>query len=183
MSSRAALRRLKRLTAKVQARRDDTYRVPASQVLTGTNGIERRLVRLLRHYKFKALTEAIRKQVLGDDYVPTWEASREDRVQWHKTFREIVTRLAASQGDQSEPDANHEKERAKLLKRRRKAEANTGRPIAFLLPFPLSALSERHSNGWSKLSYDPLNSDYELEPIYEDGTTGDPSLYPIFGPF
>jgi len=183
MSRTATRRRLERLSAEVRSRNHGMHKVPASQVLTGDNGIERRLVRLLRHNKFMAITEALRKQVMGDDYVPTWEASREDRVQWNNAFPEIVSRITEHRGDQSETNANHERERAKLLKRRRKAEIKTGRPVAFLLPFTLSALSERHSNGWPKLAYDPLNSAYELEPVYEDGSTGDPSLYPIMGRF
>lgn len=130
-----------------------------------------------------AITEELRKDFMGEDYVPTWDATREDRQNWHRYMEEMAEKLDEELGDPAALQAETIKENAKLLARRRKAEAKTGRPVEFLLPFPVAALSEQLRRGRPNPAYDPYAFATELTPVYADGSSGDPELYPIFGPF
>jgi len=183
MNSKAALRRLNRLSATARYRHAEMYEVSASMVLTGEDGFERRLVRLLRHRQFQGVVEEIRKAHLGDDYVPTWKATREDRLRWNRELEAMGAQWLEEHEDSKEAQKSREKKEAAILARRHKAEVETGPPVAFLLPFPLSVMSEYLSDFRPNPEYDRLATAEELVPVYADGSVGDGSLYPISGPF
>lgn len=181
MSTTDKRRRLKRLEDLIgRPTAPGIYRMPASEVLSTEEGYESRFIRRLRYKYMFEFVEKFRKYVLGDDYVPTWEASRTDLKQWHEDLRSLDLQFRKN-------DPHRERRKARridrLVRKRRKIEMNSGRPVAFLLPFDPIVLDDGLLSKKPNPAFDLWIGVGELIPVYADGTEGDPKLYSIYDPF
>ena len=154
--------------------------VPANEVLSPPRGgYPRIIVNKMRLRSLQHFAREILELWTGEKDVLPWELEGADRVRWHKKFGETTKLFHITDEEHEAIEKKNIARVERLLKRRCKAERDSGRPVSFLFPFNPMALKLYLESGEKNPRYDARIYVYYLVPVYLDGTVGNKKLYPI----
>ena len=158
--------------------------VPANEVLSPPGGGSPvSFVNLMKLRKTQHLIRDFLELWTGEKDVLPWKLEGANRVQRHKDFGETTKLLKFTDEERETIEKKNIARVERLLKRRCKAERDSGRPVSFLFPFNPMALKLYLESGEKNPRYDARIYVNYLVPVYLDGTVGNKKLYPIGAPF
>lgn len=159
------------------------YEVPASEVLScHGDGYELSIVGRMMHRAMKHFSDCFLEWAMGQVGMTTKEIEQVDRRTRDKTLTEFAQNYVTSPEESAKDEREYKAKTERILKKRAKAERDSGRPVKFLLPFD-PIVFQCYFGNKDNPRYDARVYVKELIPVYKDGTAGDPKHYPINGPF